>query len=401
MSRTKKRVLVTTSTFSRWENDTLPSFIYELSRRLVRHLDVYVLAPHSSGAKDFERLDGMTIFRYRYFPSRYEKLCEKAILPNLEENPLLWLQVPFFLVFQFFAIARIVKRYSINVIHAHWIIPQGFVAVLYKLLLNHNIKIVVTSHGSDIFGLRSWPLPALKKWILDNIDSLTVVSSAIKDEVVNLGVRNDLPIDIVPMGVDLSLFNPDRYNEAIKKKYHIEGPLLLFVGRLSEKKGVEYLIDAMPAILEEYPEAKLLIIGEGERETYLRNLAGNLGLLDKSVIFTGVIPNKDLPQYYATADIFINPSLSEGLALVFMESMASSTFTVATDLPGMADLIEDDKTGFIVEQKNSEQIAEKVKYILSNRNNFKDIPRIARNKIMQRFDWNIVSAKYTKILEEV
>ena len=401
MSHAKKRILITTSTFSRWEDDILPSFVYELSKRLAKHLDVYVLAPHSRGAKVFEQVDGMNIFRFRYFPARHEKLCERAILPNLKENPLLWLQVPFFLISQFFAIARIVNKNNIDVIHAHWVIPQGFIAVLYKLLLNHNIKIVVTGHGKDLFGLRFWPFSALKRWTLNNIDSLTVVSNALKNEAINLGIRNNLPIKVVPMGVDLSLFNPDRYNENIKKKYQIKGPFILFVGRLSEKKGVEYLINAMPTILNEYPDAKLLIIGEGEREAYLKNLSENLGLLDRSIIFTGAIPNKELPQYYATADIFIGPSISEGLGLVFVESIGSSTITMGTNLPAIADVIEDGKTGFIVEQKNSKQIAEKVKYILSNRDNFKDMSKKARKIIVDKFDWNLISKKYTQILERM
>lgn len=396
----KNKLLVTTSTFWRWKGDVAPSFVYDLSKRLAKDFDVWVLAPHSSGAAVSEQFNGLTIFRYKYYFNKYQHLGEKAILPNLRKNPWLWLQVPSFLVAQLFAIKKIVKKHNIHIIHAHWIIPQGIIAVLYKLFFNRNVKIVVTSHGGDIFGLRFWPMPVLKKWILNNVDSMTVVSKAIKDEVLALGINKNLPIDVVPMGVDLSLFSPEHFNESIKKKYSINGPFLLFVGRLSEKKGIEYLIRAMPSILLDFPETKLLIIGGGEKEFDLKSLSGKLNLMDKSVIFIGAIPNDNLPQYYATADIFINPSYSEGFGLVFVEAIGSGTFTIGTDLPAISDIIEEGKTGFIVKQKDSEQIAEKVKFILSNKSKLMNTKKKAREIIIKKFDWDIISKKYIKILEE-
>jgi len=377
----KNNLLVTTSTFWRWKGDVIPSFVYDLSKRLAKDFDIWVLAPHSRGAAISEQLDGLNIFRYKYYFNKYQYLGEKAILPNLRRNPFLWLQVPFFLIAQLLAIKKIAKKHNIYLIHAHWIIPQGIIAVLYKFFFNRNVKIVVTSHGT-----------------LNNIDRLTVVSSAIKDEVVSLGINRNLPIDVVPMGVDFSLFSPEHFNESIKKKYSINGPFLLFVGRLSEKKGIEYLIKAMPSILLDFPETKLLIIGEGEKEFDLKSLSEKLNLMDKSVIFAGAISNENLPQYYATADIFINPSYSEGFGLVFVEAIGSGTYTIGTDLPAISDIIKEGKTGFIVKQKDSEQIADKVKFILSNKSKLINIKHKARKIIIKKFDWNIISKIYKQIL---
>ncbi len=371
---------------------------------MVKDFDVWILAPHSKGAAISEQFDGLNIVRYKYYFNKYQHLGEKAILPNLRKNPFLWLQVPFFLIAQLFAIKKIAKRHNIHLIHAHWIIPQGIIAVLYKLFFNKKARIVVTSHGGDIFGLRFWPLTTLKKWTLNNIDHLTVVSSAIKDEVLSLGIKRGLPVDIVPMGVDLSLFSPERYDESIKKKYSINGPFLLFVGRLSEKKGIEYLIKAMPTILLDFPETKLLIIGEGEKEIALKTLSQQLGL-KKSIIFVGTIRNKNLPQYYATADIFVGPSViakggdREGLPVTYIEAAASGCILLGTDLEGNKDIIEDSKTGFMIKQRNSKQIADKVKYILSNEANVKNISNTARKIVMHKFDWDLIAKKYSQILE--
>lgn len=407
MPSKKTKLLVTTSTFWRWKGDVNPSFVYDLSKRLAKDFNVWVLAPHSGGTAISEQFDRLNISRYKYFFNRYQCLGEKAILPNLRKNPFLYLQVPFFLIAQFLAIRKIAKRYNIHLIQAHWIIPQGTIACLYKLLFNKNVKIVVTSHGGDIFGLHFWPLTALKKWTLNNTDYLTVVSSAIKDEVVSLGTKRNLSIDVVPMGVDLSLFSPENFDESIKKKYSINGPFLLFVGRLSEKKGIEYLIKAMPSILLDFPETKLLIIGLGEKEFALKSLSAQLNLTDKSIIFVGAIPNRRLPQYYATADVFVGPSIvarggdQEGFGLVFVESIASGTFTIGTDLPAISDIIEEGKTGFIVRRKDSEQIADKIKFILSNRSELSDMRVKARQIISRKFDWDVVSEMYKQILSRV
>ena len=120
--------------------------------------------------------------------------------------------------------------------------------------------------------------------------------------------------------------------------------------------------------------------------------------MNKSVIFAGAITNEDLPQYYATADIFINPSYSEGFSLVFVEAIGSGTFTIGTDLPAISDIIEEGKTGFIVKQKDSKQIADKVKYILSNKLELLDMRVKSREIVIKKFDWNIISEIYKQIL---
>jgi glycosyltransferase involved in cell wall biosynthesis len=234
----KNRVLVTTSTFPIWEGDFIPPFVYELSKRLGENLEIFVLAPYSEGSKRYEIRDNMKIFRFKYWFNRKYNLADGAILPNLKKNFSFWFQVPFFLMFQFLAVRKICKKYEINRIHAHWIIPQGLIAVLYKKLFRKDVKILITTHGADIFGLQRFSF--LKKWILNYATRLTVVSEAIRKEALKIGSGTD--IDVLPMGVDLSLFNPDKKSMQLRRKYVEDGgQLLLFLGRLSEKKGVKYL----------------------------------------------------------------------------------------------------------------------------------------------------------------
>lgn len=394
-----KTLLITTSTFPRWENDVVPTFVYDLSKRLTKYFNVIVLAPHSKGAKLFEKKDGMKVYRYKYFPERWEKVADGAILPNLKKNRLLYIQLLCLVIFQFFAILRIVRKEKVDKIQAHWILPQGFVAALVKKVLN--IPYYTISHGADIFGTRNLFLNFFKKVTLNNCSGIAVVSNEIKKEIKKL--RPECVVDVIPMGTDTKLFSPTRYDKNIKKKYNVNGPLLLFVGRLSEKKGLRYLIEAMPSILKRFPKTKLLVIGSGEEQGKIQSLVKNLDL-DKEVLFLGAIDHQKLPRYYATADIFIGPSVQamigdmEGFGLVFTEAMSCGTTTICTNLPAMKDIIKDKKTGFVVKQKSSKDISKKVIEILKNKNKSKLIANKGRTFVTKKFGWDTTTKKYFKHL---
>ena len=389
----RKKVLVLTSTFPRWKGDTNPPFVFELSRRLTDKFDVAVLTPHFPGSKNTETMDRLKVHRFHYFFEKFEKLAgDGGMLPTLKANKRYYLTVPFFLLFEIIATLKLVKKLKPDIIHAHWIIPQGLAAYINFLI--NKTPYIVTSHGGDIFGLQNKYLIKLKKLILEKAKSITVVSSAIKKEVIKIDPNLESKIKIIPMGVDSKLFNPDKYDESIKKKYDITGPFLLFVGRLAEKKGVRYLIEAIPAVLKEYPKAELLIIGSGTLELDLKNLADKLHL-SSSIIFIGAIQNSDLPKFYATADIFIGPSIvaddgdREGLPVTYMEAMACGCPVIATDLPGNRDIINE-VNGYLVRQKDSKDIAVKILFGLKNKWN----RNVIANFIKRNYSWKIIVNKY-------
>lgn len=396
----ENKILVLTSTFPRYKGDTSPPFVYELSKRLTKNNKIFVLAPFSPKSKMSETVDKMKIYRFRYWFDTESLITNGAMLPNLSRNKFYLFQVPFFVISQFINLVKIGNKEKINTIHAHWILPQGLVAVIYKKIFNKNIKIIITSHGGDIFGLQKFNF--LKRWIINNSSGVTVVSNAIKDKLIQLKIKND-NVKVIPMGVDLSKFNPKNYSDQIKRKYKIKGPFLLFVGRLTEKKGVQYLIKAMPLIIKKYPRTKLLIVGGGEMQDKLIKLTKKLEM-EKYIIFTGPKPNDHLPKYYATADIFIGPSIraknndTEGFGLVFVESIGSGCLTVASELPSIKDIIKKNKTGFFVKEKDSLSISNTVIKLIEKKNNLKKFRYDARNYMVNNFDWEIISKKYEKVL---
>ena len=396
-----KKILVATSTFPRWKNDTDPPFVHELAKRLTGDLDVTVLAPSYPGALAREEMSGLQVYRFRYFFKKLELLAgSEGILPTLKKNSLFYLLVPFFLLGELRALIKLTKKIKPDVIHAHWILPQGIIAALAKTITG--VPYIVTTHGGDIYGMQGKFSTALKRYVLRNAAHTTVVSKDIR-QTIKKKFGSDIPIDVIPMGVDSQLFHPDKENSDIREKYKIAGPFLLYVGRLTEKKGVKYLIEAMPHVLESFPECRLLLIGTGEEQQKLLRLTKSFGL-QGSVIFRGAIPNSELPQYFATADIFIGPSIqaeggdTEGFGLTFVEAAMSECIVVASNVGGISDIIKDGETGFLVQEKNPHAIADTLCNILKQMDTLADIKAAARQKMISQFDWQVIAEKYKRVL---
>ncbi|NOQ68336.1 glycosyltransferase [Patescibacteria group bacterium] len=402
----KKRILVTTTTFPSFlKNDSTPSFVYELSKRLAKKndLDIVISTPYIKNSKEFEERDNLKIYRYKY---GFTALRDGAILPNIKKNKFLIFQIPFFLLFSFFNIIKLVGEEEIDIIHTHWIIPQGFLAVLYKKIFKkRNLRIICTVHGGDIFSLRGWLMTKIKKWTLNNVDEITVVSKEIKNEARKIGVKNK-NIRVMPMGADENVFNPDRYNENIKKKYNITGPFLLFVGRLVEKKGVKYAISAMPAVLKKHSNVKFIIIGDGPLEGNLKKQVTELGL-ESNIIFTEGIPNSKLPEYYATADIFLGPSVtakngdSEGFGLVFVEALLCKCCVIVSGLKSISDIIRNEETGIQVDVKNIELFANKIIKLINDEDDRKRLVESGYEFAKKNFIWSISVEKYYNLIRNL
>jgi glycosyltransferase involved in cell wall biosynthesis len=221
---------------------------------------------------------------------------------------------------------------------------------------------------------------------------LTVVSTAIKEVFTPLADEHSVLIDVMPMWVDSNTFHPDNYNEKLKWKYNIKWPLLLFVGRLAEKKWVTYLLDAMPSVLKEYPDAKLLIVWWWPLEFILKNQSKELWL-ENSVIFTWPIPNWELPKYYATADLFIWPSIiakdgdSEWFWLVFVEALMSGTPIIWSNLLWIKDILINEENWLFIKQKSAIDIYDSISWILSLDNLIlrRSVLKYSRKNVSEKF----------------
>jgi len=396
----KPKLLVLTSTFPRWKNDTDPPFVYDLSSRLSDYFYVCVHAPHYPGAKAKESMDGINVHRFRYFFSPFEKLAgSTGMLPTLRRNRLYYGLVPFFMTAQFFSLLLLMRRFKPDVIHAHWLVPQGFWAIVVKKFFD--VPVVVTAHGADIFGLQHWLFLNMKQYTITSADAVTVVSKVLSERIVEIDPSVNHPA-IIPMGVDPKVFNPATADKGIRKRYGINGHLLLYVGRLTEKKGVRYLIDAMPTVLRSHSQAKLLIVGNGELGGDLRIQVKRLAL-DRQVLFAGSIPNLDLPAYYATADLFVGPSIhakggdAEGFGLTFVEAAMSGCLVIGTTTGGIKDIIQENETGFLVPEKNVEALAAKIIYALGHEREVTTLKKTCRNRCIEKYSWKVITKQYEAV----
>ncbi|MCK4891063.1 MAG: glycosyltransferase family 4 protein [Candidatus Pacebacteria bacterium] len=396
----RKKILVTTSTFPNFlKNDSTPPFVYELSKRLSKKYDLKIIVstPYIRNSKELEEKDNMKIYRYKY---GFSALRDGAMLPNIKKNKFLILQIPFLLLFSFLNIIKIVKKEHISIIHAHWIFPQCFLAVFYKKLFRKkNLKIICTIHGSDIFELKNRFFVKIKKWTLNNSEVITVVSKEIKNEVYKIGIKKT-PTILAPMGVDELFFNPDKCDINIRKKYGINSPLFLFVGRLVEKKGLKYTFLAMKLVLKKYPDAKLLIAGVGPQKNELKNLSKNLGI-EKNIIFLGGISNQELPSYYTTADLFLSSTLSEGFGLVFVEAMLCKCPVISSDLKAISDVVKNGKTGIQVDVKNTQLYTDKILELMKNNRKRKQLVENGYKFAKENFIWDISVEKYYNLIKNL
>jgi glycosyltransferase involved in cell wall biosynthesis len=342
--------------------------------------------------------NGIRVVRYRYFFERWETLAyDGGILPRLKQNKFRLLLVPFFLLAQWLLTVRLLRRHHYDVIHAHWIIPQGLVALLARPFAKGIPAVVATSHGGDLFALKGGLLASLKRWITRRVDHLTVVSSTMKAKAVEQGLKDGDAISVIPMGVDShGMFLPPAQGS------NRQG--LLFVGRLVDKKGVEYLIQALPKVLEMHPNETLTIIGSGPLQPTLTSLCQRLGVADK-VRFLGSLVNTEIPDYLRSAAVTIFPSIvaddgdQEGTPVAIMEALACECAIVVSDYPGARDIIEDGVNGYLVAQRSAGELAERIIMLLDQPDTRNRIGQAARRSVQSHYDWQVIGQRFTNLFE--
>ncbi len=360
--RTKGRICLLTSNFPRWQGDSTTPFVLHLAQDLIDlGWRVDVLAPHAPGARRSEILDGVPVYRFRYlWPESWQTLCyQGGALVNLRTRRSNWLKVPALVAFEWLALfARLLKcRYDL--VNAHWIVPQGFVAVLAGYLLR--IPVIVTVHGSDVYQLRGGFVTWFKRMALRHVAAVAVNSSATEQAVREI-VPDLRSVHRIPMGV---IANPTaqgpRLDEWRARFRRGAGPLLVFVGRLVEQKGVGDLIRAVGLLADDLPDVTLMVLGEGQDRGAFEALTASLNLAER-VSFLGWIDHDAVPDYLAAADIFVGPSKgTEGQGLTFIEAMLAGTPVVATACGGIVDAVRNEETGLLVDDGAPAQIAEAIK----------------------------------------
>lgn len=268
-------------------------------------------------------------------------------------------------------------------------IGNGIPGFLAKRFLR--IPYVIWGQGSDIYMPWAFKNP-ISKIVLSNADAVIALTNDMKKKMQKLYMRD---ISVIPNGIFVKQFTVDYNKLSVLRK----NKKLLFVGRLNPVKGVKYLIQTMNIIRNNGYNAKLTIVGDGEDKQELQQLVKDLNL-GEYIDFIGRVENKEIPKYMANADIFVLPSLSESFGIVNLEAMACGLPIVATRVGGLPEIIEDGVNGFLVEPRNSGQLAKKIILLLNDDKLRMKIKKTNKEKAEQ-YDWSNIIIQLEGIYSSV
>ncbi|OGF28180.1 hypothetical protein A2303_01870 [Candidatus Falkowbacteria bacterium RIFOXYB2_FULL_47_14] len=278
-----------------------------------------------------------------------------------------------------------------DIIHAVMESYAGGALVLVKYFCPR-AKRILTLQSGDLDDDRKQNNPLIRftwKIIHRSPHIVTAISSFLAHRAERLGVKPE-NIFITPNGVDLSEVptEPDR----------VPGRVLC-MGRLSWEKGYDYLIPAWPEVVKAAPEARLVIYGDGPREKEIRGMVRESGVEEKIEIRRPV-PHAEFMKEMAKAEVFILPTLAEGLGIVFIEAQACGVPPIGTRVGGVPDVIQDGENGLLIEPKNSDQIAEAILRLLKDRP-LRDRLRAGGLLACRRFEWKEILGKIDDIYKDV
>lgn len=214
-------------------------------------------------------------------------------------------------------------------------------------------------------------------------------------------------IVIIPNGVDTDQFNPSIDTTNLKRQLGLNNrKIVLYVGRLIEGKGIEYLLKAFSLVSKHVKESILLIVGTGPLKQSLKTLADQLNM-SQSTIFTGPVPSSEINKYYAMCDVHIAPSVVspnfiEPFGMVFIEAMACGKPTIGFDIPSaVRDIIVDGETGYLVPEKDSYVLADRMIELLIDNKKTAKMGKKARKRAVQEYDMNKIAKKWAETFKAI
>lgn len=352
-------ICIVPTMFPKYKGDYYGSFVYDEAKELVkRKFEIHVLTQHNTGIPYEEIMDGINVHRFRWLePQKFRALVHFRGIKD-------YFRLFTYMTSLFFNLMRIIRKYDINIIHAHSTVPTGLVAILVAKLLG--IPLFITVHGMDVNNYINHPLfKHLLSFTLGNCDNVIVVSNDLAEKVRNLGVDKK-KIYILRNAVDTNRFKPIK-SQMIRKKYDIDENfiILLFVGYLDTFKGVFELLEAFYEINKKCSDVILIIVGEGPKSAEIKEKIQKLSL-DKFVILTGKISPLSIHEYYQSTDIFVLPSYTEGIPLSVLEAMACGLPIISSCVGGIPEVVNDGKNGFLVLPKNYRGLVEKLGILINN-----------------------------------
>jgi len=379
-----KRVLFLAHAFPRYDNDPVGSFILRLAV-VVRDagFDVTVVAPSGPGLRAVDSFEGIAVRRYRYAPRSWETLAYSGTMgAQVAASVKGKLAIAGLLASSIRAAMAVNRQWPVDLVHAHWWFPGGMAGLAVSRLLH--VPLVTTLHGSDIRLVSSVPGGrALFRRVASNSAAVTTVSSWLAAQAT--AIAPTLHPTVAPMPVPAELFQPS--NDRVPGR-------LLFVGKLTEQKGLHRLLHAMTLMS---PEITVDVVGAGRvDDQHLKDLATSLGVADR-IAWHPLLPQAELAKFYARAALHVIPAIDEGLGLTAVESLLCGTPVVAFESGGVTDVVINDKTGMLVTPGDVAGLARVIDSLLADPPRLERLGRQGREHALELFGTEAVARQYTNV----
>jgi len=267
-------------------------------------------------------------------------------------------------------------------------------------------RIVALTHGHEVWWSKVWPFTWMMRRIGNSVDHLTYLGEFTRSNIArSLSTRaEDAMVKMAP-GIDTEHFAPHLGAANLRRELKLhDKKVIVSVGRLVHRKGQDTLIDSLPEILREIPNAHILFVGEGPYKDDLLKRASKLNVAH-NITFIGRIQHADLPRYICVGDIFAMPSRSrlaglevEGLGIVYLEASACGLAVIGGISGGAPDAVLEDETGFAVDGTSSAAVAAAAITLLSQPELAEQMGARGRQWVIDEWSWNLWSARFASLL---
>jgi len=361
-----------------------------LSKALAKNNhEVHVVTLEFPGAPAFEDIEGVKVHRVKIELGHPNFITWTFIFNHFMEK----------------LVAVLNRNFEFDVIHIHdWLTAPAGIASKYYL----NKPLVSTVHSTEVGraqGLHSpdsFLIDGLEWWMTYEAEKIISCSISMKWELEHHFHLPSEKITVIPNAIEKSKYERRIDREAVKRRYGIAPyeKVVLFIGRLVPQKGVEYLVKAIPLILQQHRDVKFVIAGDGWSKNYLEDLARSAGFADK-VRFLGFISDSELTELTMSSDVLVVPSVYEPFGIVALEGMAAGVPVVAANVGGLSEIIEHDRTGVLVYPKNLESLAWGVNRVLSDPGYSNWLVQNAKRKVQEAYSWEAVARRTIQVYEKV
>jgi len=390
-----KKILFLTHNYIRRRGDFAGVFLHLLATKLTElGFEISVVAPHDAGTPEYEEIDRIKIYRFRYADDKDETFAYRGNMHRqLFSNPFKIFGLIKFLKAGYRKAVEVIEKENISTVSLHWIIPNGIIGYFLKEKFGDNIKLFLHSHGTDVRLLTSYYLIYLFfKPVINKFERWSVVSNYLKRLILERDIYIADKIDVIPLPNDEKLFFPD--------DNITEDPnLVLSVSRLTVQKRLDIFIKAFALLRDEFPKLFAEIYGEGPEKQKLLSLIEENRLVDRVKILNPVSQDK-LKDIYNKAAIVVLNSIDEGFGLSLTEAMLCRRPVIGADSGGITDIIDENLTGLLVAEDNPEELAEAIRIYINDTVLKENFSEAGYHKALENFSSRSTALRYAELFRK-